>query len=263
MSSPRQSAPEERSGEQLEAELDQLRDRVEDLESDLDCLECRTGRAEAVVRNLLTVNVQSTPDEDLTYVAAQFAPADRDDLDDLRDDRRTAEDRLHRERAKLARRVATLEDELGIAATDALAVAEGDTGDHHLSKLGRLVRYGARAVEENPSTTTFRARELVENWNRWGTVRDDALGRERRLASRKHDLKTRLEDARNESLAWLQVYRAMQRVAEWSDGAVSLEEGSRDEGTYVLVHRLDDRKSDSDTDQPETPDEDGENAEES
>lgn len=208
---------------------------AEDLQERVAQLEARTDRYEAILRNLLTVN-REPDDEDLAYVAAQFAPAERADLDSLSSEFQTAKQRLHRERARLTRRVATLEDELDVPAADALATAEGEDPEH-LSKLGRLVRYGPEGVNDSPTSTMFRARELVVNWNRWGTVRDDALGTERRLASKTHDLKTRLEDARDEQLAWIQVYRAMELVAEWSDGSVTLEDGSNEEGSYVLVHR--------------------------
>lgn len=166
----------------------------------------------------------------------------QEELTEIRDDHQQAEKRLHRERSKLARRVAALEDELGITATDALATAEAGADGEHLTDLGRLIRHGPEAVSDQPGATLYRARELVDNWNRWGTVRDDKLAFERRLASKKHDLKTRLEDARTESLDWRQVYRAMEWIAEHSSPNVTLQEGSTDEGKYVLVERREEKE---------------------
>lgn len=171
--------------------------------------------------------------------AGKDRAAIRQELEQLRTDvegdlQQTA-DILHHERSKLARRVAALEDEIGITAQDALAVAEAGEDGHQLTKLGRLLRHGPEAVSDRPTERMRRAKELVENWNRWGFVTPD--GTERRLASNSHDLKTRLEDARGEKLEWTQVYRAMQLVDDWSGPNVSLEEGQGDEGKYVLVHR--------------------------
>lgn len=160
------------------------------------------------------------------------------EVDRLESDAKTTADQLHRERGKLARRVAALEEEIGVTTTDALATAEAGPDGEHLTKLGRLVRHGPEAVSDQPGATLFRARELVENWNRWGTVKDDELGKARRLASKKHRLKTHLEDARDESLSWRQVYRAMEWVGENGGPNVTLTEGSADEGKHVLVHRL-------------------------
>lgn len=149
-----------------------------------------------------------------------------------------AVDRQARERSKDRRRLSALEDEVGITATDALATAEAGADGEHLTTLGRLIRHGPEAVSENPGATLYRARELVDNWNDWGTIRDDALGKERRLASKKHRLKTHLESKLDERLDWRQVYRAMEWVERNSGESVSLTEGSQDEGKYVLVHKV-------------------------
>lgn len=158
--------------------------------------------------------------------------------DELREDVRDRVDRVHRERSKTLRRLSAVEDEVGITTQDALAVAEGGEDARHMSRLGRLLRHGPDAVVDRATAKHYRAKTLVENWNRWGQIKSDAHGRERRLASKKHNLKSRLEDVEGSSLGWIQLYRAMELVAEWSEGAVSLEDGSHDEGKYVLVHRL-------------------------
>lgn len=165
------------------------------------------------------------------------------ELDDLRDDLKQTRSQLHHERSKLARRVTALEDDVGVSTQDALAVAEGGQDADGLSRLGLLVRHGPEAVSDQPTEKMYRARELIENWSRWGVTRDDALGTERRLAAAGHDLKTRLEDARDENLSWRQVYRAMELIDDWSGATITLQEGSDDEGKYVLVHRPEDGES--------------------
>jgi regulator of replication initiation timing len=146
-----------------------------------------------------------------------------------------AEDRLHRERSKLARRVGALEDELGVAPEEANAIAEAGQEGAHLSPLGRLIRHGPESVTDTPTATLRRAKTLVDNWERWESTTRNGDLRIRRLGSREHDLKSRLEDVRGEDLSWKQVYRAMEKVADLSDGSVRLKAGQ--EGKYVLVIR--------------------------
>lgn len=175
-------------------------------------------------------------------LARQIAATSGDlyeDIEALEADLNTKEQTLHRERSKLMRRVSVLEDEVGITRSDALAVAEASGDVHDLTRLGRLLRHGPEAVTDQPSAVHYRARDLVDNWNRWGQVKSDAYGKERRLASKKHHLLTHLEDSRNENLQWSQVYRAMELVAEWSDGKVELRQND-DEGK-VLVHVVEQR----------------------
>lgn len=192
-----------------------LSEAVADLRDELNELKDHTGRQQAELHARIS-DVEAMFSEDIS----------------------SAEDRFHHERSKLARRVSALEDEVGVSAADAVAIAEGGTEATQLTKLGRLVRHGPEAAVENPGPTAYRAKALVDNWNRWGTVRDDALGKERRLASKEHDLKTRLEDVREESLQWAQVYRTMEKIAAWSEGTIELRDESEAEGKYVLVHHL-------------------------
>lgn len=142
----------------------------------------------------------------------------------------------HKERGKLARRVTEIEDDLGVSSVDAIAVAEGEEADGY-TRLGRLMRVGPEAVVENPTAKMYRAKEIADNFGRWSQKTKRSGIVERRLASKRDDLKTRIEDNRGERLAWKQVYRAMELVAEWSDGGMTLVEGDDREGKYVLVHR--------------------------
>jgi polyhydroxyalkanoate synthesis regulator phasin len=157
---------------------------------------------------------------------------------DLRSQQRQDVDTLHHERSKLARRVSALENELDVEPSAAVQIAEaGSEETAEYSRLSLLLRHGPEAVSDRPTQRMYRARELLQNWDRWGTTRNDAHndGPERRLAAKGHDLKTRLEDARGESLSWKQVYRAMQLIDEWSGKTIALRDGTADEGKHVLV----------------------------
>jgi len=159
---------------------------------------------------------------------------------DLRSQQRQGVDTLHHERSKLARRVSALENELDIEPSAAVQIAEAGAEEAaEYSRLSLLLRHGPEAISNRPTQRMYRARELLQNWDRWGTTRSDKLtdGVERRLAAKGHDLKTRLEDARSESLSWKQVYRAMELIEEWSGERIALREGNADEGKYVLVFR--------------------------
>jgi nucleotide-binding universal stress UspA family protein len=216
---------------------DELVEYILDLQTRVDDLEARLDASQAWRESLTAALFGET----LSEATSEGGSLDDETLvelvENLRDQIASRVDTLHRERSKLARRVAALEDEVGVSTQDAVAIAEGGDGASGLSRLGLLVKHGPEAVSDNPSTKMRRAKILLENWTRWGTVRDDALGTERRLASKGHDLKTRLEDARHETLSWLQVYRAMDLINDWSDSTISLEDGAESEGKYVLVHR--------------------------
>lgn len=226
--------------DQLIDTLVTLGERVDDLEARLDaeCQEREQLREDMVERNKRRVDA----DTELRGLIGDL----QDRVDDLeastptQDDLSDAEDRVHHERSKLTRRVAALEDDLGITASDALATAEAGQDADHLTKLGRLVRHGPETVSDRPTERMRRAKELVENWNRWGTVVDDSHNSHRRLGASEHDLKTRLEDARSESLAWKQVYRAMELVVAWSGPNVRFETDQEGDRTWVLRHDLED-----------------------
>lgn len=190
------------------------------------------------------VNALEDATDDLPNIRARTnglnSAVDRleDDVADLETQHDQDIHQLHRERSKVTRRLSVVEDDVGIAATDALAVAEAGQDAHQMTRLARMLRHGPHAVVDNPSATHYRAKELVENWNRWGDTHSFDRTKERRLACVEHDLKTRLEDARDEDLAWRQVYRAMKLVENWSDGKIELREGTDGEGKYVLIHEV-------------------------
>ena len=159
---------------------------------------------------------------------------------EIRNDLREEQNARGREDAKLARRLSETEDRLDIDASEAFATADGGQEVSHLTPLQRLIRHGPAGAVEHPTTTHERAREIALNFGRWGQRIDDSYGKRTKLSVRKHALKGRLEDKLDEQLQWNQVHRAMQKVAELSDGRVELidpEESA--EGSYALLARYD------------------------
>lgn len=136
-------------------------------------------------------------------------------------------DELRREYIRLARRLTAVEEEHGIDAATANAFGDGA----ETSPLYLLETIGPAAVADTPGPTLHRARVLVENKDRWGNVRSNPkYGRHRLLATTAHDLKQRLEDARDEDLAWNQVHRAMEKLATLGGDHVQFEERYASEG---------------------------------
>ena len=145
-------------------------------------------------------------------------------------------DRVNRERAALARRLTAVEDAVDI---DETAVTSSDGGTP--SPLELLARIGPEAVAVDNGPTLHRAHEIARNRTRWGEIRVVLkYGRHHVLATRHHDLKTHLEDAREESLSWNQVYRAIQLCADLGGEHVSIDEAyatAEDDWGKALVVR--------------------------
>lgn len=184
-------------------------------------------------------NLEERAKEDFSTAAtdrAQIRAMVDEEIARLEEEQRDDTDTLHRERSKLARRVTAVEREIGFETTDVLAIAEGESTDT-LTKLGRLMHMGAEAVTENPTEKVRRARVIANYFDEWCETRKRNGVVERRLASKRDDVKTLLEAERHESLAWKQVHRAMKVVAEWSEGNITLTEGRSGEGKHVLVHK--------------------------
>lgn len=149
----------------------------------------------------------------------------REEMADLRDDLGRTERRLHQERSKVVRRVANLEDHLGFEDEDVIALAEGGEEALRESPLSRLLEVGPEAIDGRSTATLYRAETLARNWIRWGhSEEEDGEIVERTLATKRDDLRTRLEDRRDESLEWGQVYRAMQKIAEMGPKNIRLVE---------------------------------------
>jgi len=111
--------------------------------------------------------------------------------------------------------------------------------------LGRLkLEYGPEAVDGRSTETLYRAEALARNWIRWGKSkkRGDGTVVERTLATKRDDLRIRLEDERNEDLAWLQVYRAMKQIAKMGPENIRLVERSDWGKTLVQDCRGGDRQ---------------------
>ena len=192
--------------DELEDRLDTLAAAVEDLRADRDHFSAELAQFRERVEDLEAENRElreRLPDDEMAAKSAV--------------DETVAT--LHNERVKLSRRVAAIEEDLGLSDV-AIDVAEGRNTPLHL-----LRHVGPEAIDPNPNPVLRRAKSLLENKNRWGqTAQNRKYGPHRYLSSKKHDLRTRLEDARGESLQWSQVHRAMRKLAELGDNAVAFDE---------------------------------------
>lgn len=174
--------------------------RIEDLEEDIKRRSESAGKDRAKIRAEREQLLDDVRDE-------IGAVADRVDR---------AERRLHQERSKVVRRVANIEEELGFEDEDIIALAEGGEEALRDSPLARLLEAGPEAVDDRATETIYRAEVLARNWIRWGRSKERGDGTivERTLATKRDDLRIRLEDTRDEDLSWRQVYRAMRKVAD-------------------------------------------------
>lgn len=163
-----------------------------------------------------------------------------EDVEDLRDDLRDEKRQRGQDDGRILRRLSAVEEELEIDADDALETAANGHQGQAMTALARLLEYGPEVAVERPTATHYRARDIAEKFNEeaWGTRTNRGGERYRLLRSKQDDLKTRLEDVRDESLQWNQVYRALEWIAENSEGHVTLREGNDTEGRYVLEQRL-------------------------
>lgn len=168
---------------------------------------------------------------------AEIWTALNDGLEDVESEIRAGDDRQAHERSKLTRRVANLEEELGLEDQDVVALAEGGHEALRESDLARLLEAGPEAVTKRPSPVYHRAETLARNWMRWGESQEEnGIVYERSLATERDGLLTRLEDRRNEDLTWKQVHRAMEKIAQLGPENIFLTERN---GKKVLVQRLD------------------------
>lgn len=156
--------------------------------------------------------------------------------EDLREEISERTNKQARDRSTVKRRLANVEDELGFEDDDVVALAEGGKENVRESDLAKLLEVGPQGVTKRPSEVYYRAEVLARNWIRWGQSKENNEEIvERTLATKRDDLKTRLEDARDESLSWKQVYRAMKKVDDLSPENITLTE--RTQGK-MLVQRL-------------------------
>lgn len=203
--------------EDLQAEVETLRD---DLQTEVE--NRQSGLADAARQR---GNIR----DDVDAVAEKVESGDTSDEIDT----------LHRERLKLARRLTAVEEELDIDATEASKAADG----RKTSPLYLLEHVGPEAVSDHAGATLHRARTLVEHADRWGETRTNPkYGTHRVLASAAHDLKTRVEDARDEDLQWRQVYVAMEKVADLGGDHVTFDESygqNADYGKAIVWQEVD------------------------
>lgn len=156
-----------------------------------------------------------------------------DDLAETVDTLQTDLVRTNKEKATLARRLTAVEDELDV---DPATVGDGGTP----LPLDLLARIGPEAVAEADGPTLQRAYTIAQHREEWGETRtNEKYGRHHVLASKGHGVKTHVEAAREESLEWSQVYRALQKCADLGGNAVVLDEAYGDLGKALVDRRGD------------------------
>lgn len=195
---------------ELEARLDELETALEDVQA----TQSTQARENAADRRRIT--------------------ALEDTVEDLNETVETLQGELERvtkERTALARRLYAVEEELDI---DTAAVGDGGTP----LPLDLLARIGPEAVAESPGPTLQRAYAIAQHRYEWGEVRtNQRYGTHHVLATREHGLKTHLEAAREESLQWVEVYRALEKCAALGGSAVILDEDYGGRGKALVDRR--------------------------
>jgi hypothetical protein len=205
----------ERRLRRLEELVEQQADRITHLENKL---EAERERREA----LITARGVDPADADLgaIFIAGRAAGSmlegalDRQDRFDerfgaVRDDISTERDQRGREDAKLRRRVAAVAEKAGVDVTDADLLGD--------DKIQRVLKHGVDDVEESPTITAYRARDLLENISSWGRTIDDANGT--RVAVTSPTARDRFADARDEELRTSQVKRVFRKIEEWGSSS--------------------------------------------
>lgn len=114
-------------------------------------------------------------------------------------------DRLAAEDAKLRRELNLLADAVDVEVTEADVLGD--------DKIIRVMRNGPEAVETTVNPVDRRAAAVLRNIDRWGQLTSDAYGD--RFVVTAGEAKDRLQDARNESLASVQIKRVFEKLEAW------------------------------------------------
>lgn len=102
--------------------------------------------------------------------------------------------------------------------------------------MERLIRMGENAVTKTLTPSDRRAKAIAEQFGRWSSRAPNGL-------VIKENLKTLLETATGETLAWEQVYRACRNLADLTKGAIAFKK--HDRHGWILVSQPDDHRSQS------------------
>jgi chromosome segregation ATPase len=173
----------------LEETVESKNERIDELQQELREQNQRSARERAQIRQRIT-----SVEEDVDTV--------EDVPEDLRDER----DTRGREDAKLRRRIAAVAEKAGVDVTDADLLGD--------DKIQRVVTHGVDDVESSPTTTHYRAATLLERLPEWGTKMADKKGR--RVAITAPEVRSRMEDARDEKLQTSQVNRVFKQIVTWA-----------------------------------------------
>ncbi|WP_336336899.1 DUF3450 domain-containing protein [Haloarcula brevis] len=189
-------------------------------ESDTDT---RIDALEQLVRTLVADNEQLNDKieslESIVVTQAQEVETLRENVDDLEDD--LLNQRFHSEErlASVLKRVTKLEQSL-----------EADVDyriEARLSPVERYLIWGPEVTETNNTATVRRAATLVKHFADWAVTSGDGRPRILSKPNKEAPLRARMRDACGESLEWVQIYRAMDKAADLSDGKLIYEQNDR------------------------------------
>ncbi|WP_143423198.1 hypothetical protein [Halegenticoccus soli] len=252
--------------EHLQAENEHLREQLAEKDAQLDAYEKRLDDLEAR-QHVELRDVDDDADAALENIWIAGQPVGRlldssckrskslskrvDDLEaadpeQLTKDLRQEQITRTKADAQIRARLSQCEDDLGIQKPDALSTEQGGEDAQHLSKLERFIRHGAEAVVDRVYPVHERAREIALHFGEWGTKISDANGKRVRLCSKKDKLKTHLEAVFGQRFQWVEVYRAIEKLAELAHGSpLWCRRGQKGEGKYVLELRMSDGRGPS------------------
>ncbi len=133
-----------------------------------------------------------------------------DKIDDLEAELAEYRNENEQDKASVKRRISEIEGgEAGKSDSEG-----GVNGSETMLPIERLSKFGENHVAiANVTASVNRATSIFEHFDQWA---------EKAPAGRviKSNLKTLLETATGEALAWRQVYRACRKLEEWSKGTI-------------------------------------------
>lgn len=198
------------SRDELEAEVQSLRGRVDELESTIEEMQSDLEMAKTVA---LDVDYALTGGEETLAVYVEENPpllrqleqaTDGETLADLREDLVDEQKKRSRDDARLRRRIGAVAEAAGVDVEDSGAATD--------DRIQRLIRNGVDAVTDRPYPVHERARAVLLHAGEWGTVANDAFGG--RILLEAPAVRERLELHRDENLQSRQVIAVFEKIAE-------------------------------------------------
>lgn len=192
--------------QQMRDENEKLRNRVDQLEDDLEGERDTRGKEDAKIRRFINRQIEET-EQKLFGEQDQRGHAD----------------------AKLRRRIDEIAEEQGVEIDDD-DIMRGD-------KIQRLIAHGPEAITDNPFKVHDRARKVLMNAGRWGTATNDGFGK--RIIIDAPTVRDRLEEDENRSLQSKIIQDVFNKIVELAaDSPRKAEITKNEERTNRLVIHL-------------------------